>query len=313
MKLKLVIGLMLVLFSGFGVGKGFAEPACDYDDGSPCCESGCFEYVGVGVGGDWDNFEPDENNNPQWDYWGEGTNAGWICLLECENNEEPDFLTPENECWIAKDPFAGEPCWEVYTQSDWRYYHDSATNGDKLYNPGGYKLGFAYWNMETPPNTTVEFHGSNGYTYSVKHLQPYTFVNIPIIEYLLWLGYDKNAEGVWTVKVNGNTIKEEVTIPMNQPKLPVVKIHRLSGTPQGERVIFSAPMVENFDRIRLRVIDPNTSDFVWENQWRQAGRTMSILVPPEFSGYPARFEYRASDVEGTCGGCVRTLLYFTLP
>ena len=325
MKSKLFIGMIvLAIVGGFCAAKGFAEPICDTHTGTPCCESGCFEWVGeenctptYGATNCWDNIDASYEN--PWQYaegWG-----GFVCLAECPNEDPEPFEIPENECFTRKNPFDGEPCWEVYVQTDFRNYHDSAQYADQLHTPGGYKLGFAYWNYEN--DSKVEFiNEQNRNHYIVQPQELFTYLGVPVSEYLIWLGHDTNASGTWTAKVDGNVVKAGVTIPMHQPKLPYVKIHRMSPTPNGTRVVFSAPLTVNFTHIRLRVFDSTESSFIWEARFNEAGKTLTIMVPSEVFmndipystfGNSARFEYRASDVEGTCGGCVRTVTKFTLP
>ena len=216
------------------------------------------------------------------------------------------FAMPE--CWVDVDPMDGTntECWEVYVQADWRYYHDTAPGSDQLHNPGGYKLGFTIWNS-TDISNKVEFRNiENGNSYVVAPFPAYQFFGSDIVEHLIWLGHTINAQGSWDVYVNDELRKTGVQAVIGTPKLPVVSLHKMKKGNDGIQIKFSAPLVENFTRINLRIFNLEATDFIHQIKYFDISKSINDTIPLEYSGHQARFEYRTNYG-------ARTLLYITLP
>lgn len=126
------------------------------------------------------------------------------------------------------------------------------------------------------------------------------------MEYLIWLGHESNAKGLWEVWIDDELMLPGVQAVIGAEKLPVIALHKMKKNNDGIEIKFSAPLIEGFTRINLRIFDEEGWDFVRQFKYYDISKAVKDIIPLEFSGRKARFEYR------TDFGA-RTLLYLTLP
>jgi hypothetical protein len=118
-----IVGVVLTL----NISNALAEPICDTHTGSPCCESGCFEWIGE-PGGDWDHIDETWENPWQYVEWG-----GFICLDECPPDPEEGPLVELTE--MGGFDAAGDWQWDPTFEAEFDAWAGPDWNWRELFTP----------------------------------------------------------------------------------------------------------------------------------------------------------------------------------
>ena len=197
-------------------------------------------------------------------------------------------------------------CVDIGTMIDFRYFHDSAAQADVMAGPGGFKIAVEFFGGDPGD---VEVKTTNETTSMTVNLvqDQYLYLGDTIWSYDLWLGSEAQAAGGWSVFIN-DVFYTVVDFNMLQPRVPVIALHKMKKQADGSiQLKFSAPAIDGFENIRVRVIEREPVYNMLTNfKVYDISKAVHFTLEPQYSGKELRLEYRVE-------GGVRTTLYLTLP